>query len=943
MTKYDIQYDKGWAQFVGPNLGYMEDLYDLYKKDKTLVPENIRLFFEKWGEPNYVDKSETSRRNGGTKHTSQLSYEEIANAFTLSEGIRSRGHLIANISPLEERAVGEDFSLDKYNLTAEILRIIPANIISPFAPPQVKNGYEAVEHLLKVYTDTLAFEINQVQNMEERNWLKEKIESKSYQPHLSKKDKRFLLERLNKVEGFEHFLHKKFIGQKRFSIEGLDSIVPMLDDAVKESVQNGTENIMIGMAHRGRLNVLAHVLSKPYEIIFSEFHDAPNKELVPSEGSIGINYGWTGDVKYHLGADKEIKGNAKGATLTLANNPSHLEFVNPVVEGFTRAAQDNRDKKGYATQDVTHALAILIHGDAAFPGQGIVAETLNLGKLKGYSTGGTIHIIANNIIGFTTISEDSRSTNYASDLAKGFEIPIIHVNADDPEACLAAIHLAIQYRNTFHKDIIIDLVGYRRFGHNEMDEPLVTQPKLYKKIKKHETVCQIYEKKLKEQSVVSEDTLQSMREKYLAELEQHFKKVKDGKKSELKEEDTLPPPPVQNNLDNIDTMVNVKVLKDLNEQLLAVPKGFRVFPKLKKILERRRYVFEKDETIDWAHSEALAFATIIRDGTPIRLTGQDSERGTFSQRHLVLHDYENEKIYSPLHELREANASFDIYNSPLSEGACVGFEYGYNVYSPETLTLWEAQYGDFANGAQVLFDQFISGGRAKWGQKSGIVFLLPHGYEGQGPEHSSGRLERFLQLAAENNWHVVNLTRASQYFHLLRRQAKLLGKEEVRPLVIMTPKSLLRNKLLSSSADEFINGTFNPLIIEQGKKTVSEKVKKIIFCSGKIAIDIEEHINKHNNIDSIVVARVEELYPFPKEKIIPLTKKYGNVTEWIWVQEEPKNMGAWHYVLPQLRRIKGDHISIQYIGRRRMSSTAEGDAAMHKKEQERIINEALYD
>ncbi|MDQ0255184.1 2-oxoglutarate dehydrogenase E1 component [Evansella vedderi] len=941
MSSNDILFDEGWSQFYGPNLGYMLDVYEDYLQNPDSVDEKLKLFFEKWGAPeDHVDGPSIHEGQSVSKYSSSEQLLAMANAIKLGDSIRRNGHLMANISPVEKRE-GEDlFSLKDYGLTKEALRSIPAYLISSDAPAHIKNGYDAIEYLKSIYTDTMAFEFNQVHDMEERQWLIQMVESGNYRPNISNERRKQILDRLNKVEGFEQFLHKTFVGQKRFSIEGLDAMVPMLDELVQESVEDGTQKILIGMAHRGRLNVLAHVLGKPYEMIFSEFHDAPNKELVPSEGSVGINFGWTGDVKYHLGADREIKESTVEATITLANNPSHLEFVNPVVEGFARAAQDDRTKPGYPVQNKNKSMPILIHGDAAFPGQGVVAETLNLSQLTGYSTGGTVHVIANNRIGFTTVFSDSRSTNYASDLAKGFEVPVIHVNADDPEACIAAAYLAYQYRRRFHKDILIDLIGYRRFGHNEMDEPLVTQPSLYKKIKNHDTVFQLYGEKLIQKGIISKEELPALREEFLKKLENQFENIKNRKREEV-DKKMEPPTYVENRLEGIETKVNIDLLRKINGELLQFPETFNVFPKLEKILRRRTNAVEDGGKVDWGLAETLAFATIIHEGTPIRLTGQDSERGTFSQRHLVLHDYETDEIYSPIHAMPSANAAFAIYNSPLSEMAVVGFEYGYNVHAPETLTLWEAQYGDFSNGAQVIFDQFISAGRAKWGQKSGLVLLLPHGYEGQGPEHSSGRVERFLQLAAENNWHVANLTKASQYFHILRRQAKLLGKEEVRPLVIMTPKSLLRNERVASSPEELSDSSFQSVIMQPGLGGSKEAVKRIVFCSGKIAVDIEENLEKHGDLDWLHIARVEELYPFPREHVTKLKEDYPNVDEWVWVQEEPRNMGAWHYALPHLREIAGRDIQINYFGRRRRSSTAEGDPKAHKKEQQRIITAAL--
>ncbi|MBU9720071.1 MULTISPECIES: 2-oxoglutarate dehydrogenase E1 component [Bacillaceae] len=951
MGRSGIRFDEGWSQFYGPNLGYMLEVYDDFMDNPNSVDSDIQYFFKKWGAPP-VSNTETidlhsMKKEMGTSiaQTHIQEMHTLANAMKLADSIRRNGHRIANISPVDKRSKDDLFALEKFDLTEEQLKSVPAEFLTSDAPKDVKNGVDAVNHLKKVYTDTMAFEFKQVHDMEERNWLIQMVESGDYQSILKKNDKLQLLERLSKVEGFEHFLHKTFVGQKRFSIEGLDSMVPMLDKVIRESVADGTKKVLIGMAHRGRLNVLAHVLGKPYEMIFSEFHDAPSKELVPSEGSIGINFGWTGDVKYHLGADREIKESAVEATITLANNPSHLEFVNPVVEGFARAAQDNREKPGYPEQNKNKALPILIHGDAAFPGQGVVAETLNLGKLNGYSTGGTVHIIANNMIGFTTTSSDSRSTSYASDLAKGFEIPIVHVNADDPEACLAVMNLAYQYRRKFNKDIVIDLIGYRRYGHNEMDEPMTTQPNLYKRIKEHDTVATLYGKKLVEDKLLSHEEIVTIKEDFQRKLSNQFEKVKARKKVEPQAGDLQPPNVVETNINTIDTKVNLEILKKINEELLQFPESFHVFPKLEKILKRRLRAFEKGGTIDWALAEALALATINSEGTPIRLTGQDTERGTFSQRHLVLHDYETDDIYSPIHGMPSANASFAIYNSPLSEMACVGFEYGYNVHAPETLTIWEAQYGDFANGAQVIFDQFISGGRAKWGQKSGLVLLLPHGYEGQGPEHSSGRLERFLQLAAENNWHVANLTKASQYFHILRRQAELLGKNEVRPLVIMAPKSLLRNQTVASSPEELSSGKFQPLMLQPFNTDKDNgKVTRVVLCSGKIGVELEELMKENeyqHTQDWLQVARVEELYPFPSKQVLQLKEKFPNVSEWVWIQEEPMNMGAWNYVFPYLKELGGDDVKVKYIGRPRRSSTAEGDPKAHKKEQKRILDAAL--
>ncbi|QKS71170.1 2-oxoglutarate dehydrogenase E1 component [Paenalkalicoccus suaedae] len=937
MGSQSISMTEGWDQFYGPNLGYMLEQYEKYQQDEP-VDDEIIAFFDMWGAYEEQAVNGSPALPVETQESSKETYYTAISAMNLADFIRRNGHIMSDIVPVTDKVKEDIFKLEDFNLTEDSLNKVPAELLSPYK--SVKNGVEAITHLKNTYTKKLAFEFKQVQNIDERNWLFEMVESGNYLPEVTDKVKQNLLTRLNEVEGFEHFIHKTFKGQKRFSIEGLEAMVPMLDEAVREAANDGAENIMIGMAHRGRLNVLAHVLNKPYEIIFSEFHDAPNKELVPSEGSVGLNYGWTGDVKYHLGADREIDEVKEGVTVTLANNPSHLEFVDPVVEGLARAAQDDRSQKGFPLQDKKKSMPILIHGDAAFPGQGIVAETLNLSQLEGYSTGGTIHLIANNMIGFTTVSGDSRSTKYASDLAKGFEVPVIHVNADDPEACLAAIHLAYLYRREFHKDIVIDLIGYRRYGHNEMDEPMTTQPQLYTLIKDHPTVFNLYGQKLVKDGVVSEDDFSSMRETFTKELEQYFTNIKDKKRTHI-DDKMLPPDYVATNLYGMETKITAEELTKLNKELLDFPDDFHIFPKLQKILERRTDALEADGKVDWGHAETLAFASILQDGTPIRLSGQDSQRGTFSQRHLMLHDYKEEGMYSPLHVMPSAKASFAVHNSPLSEAAVVGFEYGYNVHSPETLTLWEAQYGDFSNGAQVLFDQFISSGRAKWGQKSGLVLLLPHGYEGQGPEHSSARLERFLTLAAENNWHVANLTKASQYFHLLRRQAKLLTMDEVRPLVLMAPKSLLRNERVASSVEELSEGRFNPIIVNEtlGKKKTS--VKRVILATGKMAIDLTERIEqKQESVDFLQQINIEELYPFPKEQIAEVLKQYKNLEEVIWVQEEPQNMGAWNYIAPHLQDVAPEKAHVSFIGRKRRSSTAEGDPKVHKIEQTRIIEEA---
>lgn len=918
--------------FYGPNLGYIIEMYERFLEDASSIDEETRTYFETHGAPVAESVTPLEVETGD--------FEKYLAAHRLAERIRAKGHLAADIYPLKDhpREV-ELLELDQFGLTEADLRKMPVSLVCPDPPTGLSDAFEAIEHLKAQYTGAAAVELQHVDDLEEKKWLRQKVEQGALTAKLTSDQKKQLFKRLAETELFEKFLHKTYVGQKRFSIEGLDAMVPLLDTIIGHLITNGSETINIGMAHRGRLNVLAHVLGKPYEMIFAEFQHAPNHDLVPSEGSIGITYGWTGDVKYHLGLNRKMEQQSSNVHVTLANNPSHLEFVDPVVEGFTRAAQDDRSVKGAPTQAQNKAAAILIHGDAAFPGQGIVAETLNMTNLKGYNTGGTIHIIANNTIGFTTEPTDSRSTRYSSDLAKGYEIPIFHVNADQPESCLAVALLASEYRAKFNKDVLIDLIGYRRFGHNEMDEPMNTNPVLYELIHNHETARVLYAKHLVERGEVSQDEVKTIEN----EISDTMKAAREKVPNVEKEYGGIMPDVVFKGVPTIETGVAEDQLVSYNEQLLEWPSGFSVFHKLEKVLKRRTDALTANKGIDWGHAETLAFASILSDGTPIRLSGQDSERGTFAQRNINLNDVKTGKAFSPMHHLASARASFAVYNSPLSEAGVLGFEYGYNVFAPETLVLWEAQYGDFANSGQVIFDQFIAASRAKWGQTSGLVMLLPHGYEGQGPEHSSGRLERFLTLSGEKNWTVANVTSAAQYFHLLRRQAAILGKEEVRPLVVMTPKSLLRHPLATSDLSELTSGSFKRIVEQEGLGQSPERVERLVFATGKVAIDLADALAKSDeSYDWLHIVRVEEIYPFPAKQLKELVARYPNVTEVVWVQEEPKNMGAWSYIEPRLESVAPNGITqVRYIGRRRRSSTAEGDPTGHKVEQARIIHEAL--
>jgi 2-oxoglutarate dehydrogenase E1 component len=677
------------------------------------------------------------------------------------------------------------------------------------------------------------------------------------------------------------------------------------------------------MAHRGRLNVLAHVVNLPYETILGEFEGAAHD--LPEDG--------TGDVKYHHGAEGVYATpSGRRVTVTLVPNPSHLEAVNPVVEGRARAEQTRRDAP-QAVHDATIAVPVLLHGDAAFAGQGVVAETLNLARLAGYATGGTIHLIQNNQIGFTTDPRDARSTDYASDLAKGFDVPIIHVNADDPEACLAAVRLAMLYRREFGGDVVIDIVGYRRHGHNEGDEPAYTQPQLYELIRAHPPVRRRYADQLVAEGVSTAEQVERDGDAASQRLQQLQQQVKAQARSAPRPEERGI---VRERVAEPDTAVPAERLRELNAQLLRVPDGFQVNAKLKRQLDRRLEALDGDGGIEWAHAEALALASLVADGVPVRLTGQDTERGTFSQRHLVLHASTDGRRFAPIQHQDAARASFELHNSPLSEYACLGFEYGYAVAAPEALVLWEAQFGDFANGAEVIVDQFIFAGLAKWGLTSRLTLLLPHGYEGQGPEHSSARVERFVALGAEGNIRVANCSTPAQYFHLLRRQGL---HEELRPLVVFTPKSLLRLPAASSALRELANGRFEPVLDDPAVRDPAA-IRRLLLCSGKVYYDLIASPAREN-AGHVAVGRLELLYPQPLDEVRSLLSRYPNLGELVWVQEEPRNMGARKFVVPELRKLVGSDVTVVEVSRPERASPAEGYPAAHAAEQARIVRTAF--
>jgi 2-oxoglutarate dehydrogenase E1 component len=920
--------------FHGPNAGYVLELFERFQQDPASVPEGWRAFFET--SPPELDGASTAPAAEGAAPAAPaaatVDVRKLVSARELSRTIRVRGHTAARLNPLGfEPDPDPALSLEFHGLSEDDLEATPPDVVLGH-DERSSNALEEIRRLRQVYSGTIGYDYHHIPNAEERAWLRASIESGRYTGPLAADQKHDLLRRLTRVEGFEKYLHKTFFGQKRFSIEGTDMLVPIMDEIVDQAALSGMRDIVVGMAHRGRLNVLAHVLEKPYEKMLVGFQGATKASPADSTNSDVPS----GDVKYHMGWQTTRRVGDSQIRLTLSPNPSHLEFVNPVVVGMTRAAQDETDHTGRPPLDLDRAMAILVHGDAAFPGQGVVAETFTMSVLEGYTVGGTIHIIANNQIGFTTNPQQSRSTRYASDLAKGFEVPVVHVNADDAEACLGVARLAHAYRERFHKDFVIDLVGYRRWGHNEGDEPLFTQPVMYGAIRSHPTAREKLVEHLVGQGVIEREEADAM----LQAVYDHLSEVQDSLKDE--------PAPVPFQLPrrpdfpgtDVRTAVDAGRLRELNEGMLRVPDGFTPNPRLHKlVLERRREAVSSDEpAIDWGHAEALAFASLLADGVPIRLTGQDAERGTFSHRHLVLNDAETGRKLDLMASLEQARASFEIFNSPLSEMAIVGFEYGYSVFDPEALVLWEAQFGDFVNGAQVMIDQYLSASYQKWGQTSGLVLLLPHGYEGQGPEHSSARLERFLQLCAENNMQVVYPTTSAQYFHLLRRQAALL-EHDARPLVVMSPKSLLRHPLAGSRLEDLASGHFQCVIPDADAAERADHVTRLLLCSGKVHVDLVSG-GARREARNVALARIEELYPFPESDITGLVEGFPALQEVVWVQEEPRNMGAWGYMELRLRHILPQEIGLRYEGRPNRASPAEGSPDRHKVEQHRIVEAA---
>jgi 2-oxoglutarate dehydrogenase E1 component len=863
--------------------------------------------------------------------------QAVQAATSLLKGYRTHGHLAARLDPLGREPKGDPaIQPENLNLTPELMARIPASILRIGVPGETL--LEALPRMREAYCGTIAYQFEHLSSHQQRTWLREMVETGAHRQPLAEEEKRRLLRRLIDVFEFERFIEKAYLGQKIFTIEGLDAVVPMLDELVTLAYRSGAEEVVFGMAHRGRLAVLAHNLGRSVESIMAEFEGSKKIDAVKAVAA--IPHGGTGDVKYHYG-HQGVYETSEGEKIAvrLYPNPSHLEFVNPVVEGATRFLQSD-----FEGSRIEHrpkcAVPVLLHGDAAFPGQGVVAETLNLRALKGYTTGGTVHVIQNNQVGFTTDPEDARSTPYAADMAKGFNVPIVHVNADDVEACSAAIRLAMAYRERWGQDIVIDVIGYRRYGHNETDEPAYTQPQAAAKIKAHPPVSELYAEKLVEEGVISREEVDAIAKQRHDEMAAALKNLRHKMElgdyedptvttSTTGELDRSASPPVQ-------TAVPIEKLRELNRELIEVPESFTVHRKLRKPLSNRVDALESGG-IEFGHAESLAFASLLTEGVHIRLTGQDTERGTFSHRHLVLHDENTGLEYCPMQNLADASAPFELYNSPLSEIACLGFEYGYSAATPNSLILWEAQFGDFANAGQVIVDSFIVSGEAKWGQTSRLTLLLPHGYEGSGPEHSSARIERFLALGAEGNIRIANPTTAAQYFHLLRRQALI---RKPRPLVVFTPKGLLRLDRAAATPQQLTDEHFHFILDDPSAGERKEKVKRLILCTGKVYFDLDGN-ERREVAEDVAIVRVELLYPFAEEQLIELIATYPNLKEITWVQEEPRNMGCWKVMSRRLPHLLPEGIELGYVGRPIRASPGEGYSGSHAREQERIVLTAL--
>jgi len=887
------------------NLDLIEEMYDRYQQDPSSVDPTWRTAF-------------TSMVPDGVTATVRIDQSAPADLRIdrLIRSYRTWGHLKADINPIRTGPIQQPWQLDlgvigfKEN---ELGTLFPTNglLQEPEAPLQ-----EIIDVLEGIYCSKIGVEYMGIQNLEMQHWIQKKIEPNRFKIDLTIDQKRSILQHLNKSELFEVFLHTKYVGQKRFSLEGGETLIPILAALIDTGAGLELEEFVIGMAHRGRLNVLSNILEKSYSLIFSEFE----------EGYIPLSFEGSGDVKYHKGFSSKIDLNGKEVDILLTPNPSHLEAVNPVVLGQVRAYQDET-----GDQKREHSLPILIHGDAAISGQGIIYETLQLYGLDGYATGGSVHVVINNQIGFTTTPESGRSTHYCTDIARAFDAPVFHVNAEDPESCVAATHLAIELRQKFKCDVFIDLNCYRKYGHNEGDEPAFTQPHEYELIRSKKPIREIYRDHLINQGVLERKMAEALEVEFKEALQEALTGLRlPEKKPKLDE----PPKKSKKHVDlfaPVETGVDKKTLSTVAEKICTVPENVTVHRKLQKLIKERMEMAKGKKGVDWGMGESLAYATLLNEEKTIRLSGQDSCRGTFSHRHAVWMDQKEENAYCPFDQL---NGQFYVYNSPLSEYAVLGFEFGYSILRPDALVLWEAQFGDFCNGAQIIIDQFISTSEMKWGQTNGVVLLLPHGYEGQGPEHSSARMERFLSLCGDNNMQVINPTQPAQMFHLLRRQ---LIKPMEKPLVVFTPKGLLRHPECVNPIEDFTKGHFEEVLDDPLEP---KKVKTLVFCSGRMFFDLNAERRKRK-IKDMAIIRIEQLYPLHEERVAQLIERYKGFKTCYWVQEEPKNMGAWYFIRPKLRRLLNDGVSPEYIGRSRSASPAAGSFALHQKQHKEII-EALF-
>lgn len=896
------------------NLAYIDALEREYREDPARMDPSWRFFF---------DGLATVSQSNGKGGVSQEHLEFEVKVLKLIQGYREMGHLIADVNPLNRGIQSHPLlELSNFGLTENDLdKTCDVGQVLGFGAMPLR---QIIRALTTYYCSPVAVEYGHIDDPQCRRWIQERVESNFLSQQLPLELKLRTLQKLCEAEVLENFLHTRFVGSKRFSIEGNDVIIPMLDFLIDESTRLGADEIILGMAHRGRLNVLANIFQKDLRIMLAEF-----------SGHLDAKQG-DGDVKYHMGFSQNTQSfTGKPVHLSLMPNPSHLEAVNSVLMGVTRAKQK---LKG---DDRIRTLAVLLHGDASFSGQGVIYETLNMSELAGYAIGGTIHIIINNQIGYTALPSEQHSTPQATDVAKMLEIPIFRVNADEVEPAMRSISLAVQYRYKFRRDVVIDLVGYRRYGHNEGDEPTYTQPLMYMEIAQHPRVLEIYRHQLLKAGAIDENLHTTLIDAQVHKLEQALNEARKSAVSPRMHAfgdrwEKLEKASDKNLFIKAQTGVPLKRLVDIGHQLLQIPDGFKLHPKLKKNLENRRAMVAGRHPIDWSLSEALAFGTLMEEGFPVRLTGQDSERGTFSHRHATFHDVETGDKFTPLNNLKNVKADFEIINSLLSEYAALGFEFGQSLANPGKLTIWEAQFGDFVNGAQIIIDQFITSAAVKWQRYSGLTLFLPHGQEGQGPEHSSARLERFLQACAQNNIQVCNVTTPAQLFHMLRRQ---LHRSFRLPLIVMTPKSLLRHASVVSPLEELEKGVFQE-VIDDPDPTLKDKAKRLVLCSGKIYYELLEARKTVNNKD-VALIRVEQFYPFPREELGGILASYKASADVVWCQEGPQNTEGWGFMLQCLSPLLGSQHTLSYVGRPAQASPADGYTHLYAKEQKRIALTAL--